>query len=38
VHHTGFDYLIDVVMDVDLDVVKFLHSFQYGLFVIIFTS
>ena len=36
----GFDYLVDVVLvlDVILDVVKFLRSFQYGLYVIIFTS
>jgi hypothetical protein len=34
----GFDYLVDVVMDVDLDVVEFLRSFQYGHYVILFTS
>ncbi len=33
----GFDYLVDVVLDVVLNIVEFLHSFQYGLYVIIFT-
>jgi hypothetical protein len=33
----GFDYLVDVLVNLDLDVVKFLHKFQYGLYVIIFT-
>ena len=34
----GFDYLVNVVLDVVLDVVKFLRGFQYGLYMIIFTS
>jgi hypothetical protein len=34
----GFDYLVNVVLDVVFDVVKFLRSFQYGIYVIIFTS
>jgi len=33
-----FNYLVDVVLDVILDVVKFLRSFQYGLYAIIITS
>jgi hypothetical protein len=32
-----FDYLVDVLVNLDLDVVKFLRRFQYGLYVIIFT-
>jgi hypothetical protein len=31
-----FDYLVDVLVNLDLDVVKFLCRFQYGLYVIIF--
>jgi hypothetical protein len=34
----GFNYLVNVVLDVVLDVVEFLRSFQYGLYMIIFTS
>jgi hypothetical protein len=34
----GFDCLVDVVLDVVFDVVEFLRSFQYGCYVIIFTS
>ncbi len=33
-----FDYLMNMVLDVVLNFVKFLRSFQYGLYVIIFTS
>ncbi len=33
-----FDYLMDMVLDVVLNFVEFLHSFQYDLYVIIFTS
>jgi hypothetical protein len=33
----GFNYLVDVLVNLDLDVVKFLRRFQYGLYVIIFT-
>jgi hypothetical protein len=34
----GFDYLMGMVLDGVLDFVEFLRSFQYGLYVIIFTS
>jgi hypothetical protein len=33
----GLDYLVGVLVNLDLDVVEFLHRFQYGLYVIIFT-
>jgi hypothetical protein len=33
----GFDYLVDVLVNLDLGVIKFLRRFQYGLYVIIFT-
>ena len=33
----GFDYLVDVLVNLDLDVVEFLCKFQYGLYMIIFT-
>ncbi len=33
----GFDYLVDVLVNLDVDVIDFLHRFQYGLYVIIFT-
>ncbi len=33
----GFDYLVDLLVNLDLDVVKFLRRFQYGLYVTIFT-
>ncbi len=33
-----FDYLMGMVLDVVLDFVEFLCSFQYGLYMIIFTS
>jgi hypothetical protein len=33
-----FDYLVDVVLDLVFDIVKILRSFQYGLYVCIFTS
>jgi hypothetical protein len=33
----GLDYLVDVLVNLDLDVVEFLRRFQYGLYVIIFT-
>ncbi len=33
-----FDYLMDMVLDVIFDFVEFLRSFQYGLYVIIYTS
>jgi hypothetical protein len=33
-----FDYLVDVVLDLVLNVIKVLCSFQYGLYVSIFTS
>ncbi len=33
----GFDYSMDVLVNLDLDVIKFLRRFQYGLYVIIFT-
>jgi hypothetical protein len=31
----GFDYLVYVLVNLNLNVVKFLHRFQYGLYVII---
>jgi hypothetical protein len=34
----GFDYLVDLLVNLDLDVVKFLRRFQYGLYVTIFTT
>jgi hypothetical protein len=33
----GFNYLVDVLVNLDLNVVEFLCRFQYGLYVIIFT-
>jgi hypothetical protein len=33
-----FNYLVDGVLELDLNVVKVLRSFQYGLYVNIFTS
>jgi hypothetical protein len=33
----GFDYLVDVLVNLDLNVVKPLRRFQYGLYMIIFT-
>ncbi len=33
----GFDYSVDVLVNLDLDVIEFLHRFQYGLYMIIFT-
>jgi hypothetical protein len=33
----GFDYLVDVLVNLDLNVIEFLRRFQYGLYVIIFT-
>ncbi len=33
-----FDYSVDVLVNLDLNVVKFLLRFQYGLYVIIFTG
>ncbi len=33
----GFDYLVNVLVNLDLNVIKFLCRFQYGLYVIIFT-
>jgi hypothetical protein len=33
----GFDYPVDVLVNLDLDVVEFLRRFLYGLYVIIFT-
>ena len=33
----GFDYSVDVLVNLDLDVIKLLCRFQYGLYVIIFT-
>ena len=33
----GFNYLVDVLGNLDLNVIEFLHRFQYGLYVIIFT-
>ncbi len=33
-----FDYLVDGVLGLDLNVVEVLRSFQYGLYVNIFTS
>ncbi len=32
-----FDYSVDVLVNLDLNVVEFLRRFQYGLYVIIFT-
>ena len=32
----GFDYSVDVLVNLDLDIVEFLRRFQYGLYVIIF--
>jgi hypothetical protein len=32
-----FDYLVDVLVNLDLNVVEFLHRFQYGLYAIIVT-
>ncbi len=34
---TWFDYSVDVLVNLDLNVVEFLCRFQYGLYVIIFT-
>jgi hypothetical protein len=33
----GFDYSVDVLVNLDLDVIKFPCRFQYGLYMIIFT-
>ncbi len=33
----GFDYSVDVLVNLDLNVVEFLRRFQYGLYLIIFT-
>jgi hypothetical protein len=33
----GFNYLVDVLVNLDLNVVKFLLRFQYGLYVTTFT-
>ncbi len=32
-----FNYLVDVLVNLDLNVAEFLHRFQYGLYVTIFT-
>ncbi len=31
-----FNYLMDVLVDLDLDFIKFLRGFQYGFYVILF--
>ncbi len=33
----GFNYLVDVLVNLDLNVIEFLRRFQYGLYVIMFT-
>jgi hypothetical protein len=32
-----FNYLVDVLVNLDLDVIKLIRRFQYGLYVIFFT-